>query len=71
MSLSMPVMMRKLQKNITSFKDISVGWDEFIPVIMKNIRHCIAKPVTHICNLPFKTGVFPQQLKIANVVHIY
>ena len=37
---------------------------------MKNVQHCIAKPLTHICNLSFKTGVFPQQMKIANVVPI-
>ena len=38
---------------------------------MKNVKHCIAKPLTHICNLSFKTGVFPQQMKTANVVPIY
>ena len=35
------------------------------------VAHCIAKPLTHICNLYFKTGVFPQQMKTANVVPIY
>ena len=32
-----PLLMRKLQKIIDSFKDSSVGWDELKPVIMKNI----------------------------------
>ena len=27
--------------------------------------------LTHICNLSFKRGIFPAQLKIANVVPIY
>ena len=28
-------------------------------------------PLKHICNLSFTTGVFPSELKIANVVPIY
>ena len=28
-------------------------------------------PLTHMCNLSFKRGIFPVQLKIANVVPIY
>ena len=67
----MPVTDEETAKIIASFKDSSAGWDELKPVIMKNIKHCIAKPLTHICNLSFKTGVFTQQLKTANVVPIY
>ena len=67
----MPVTDEETAKIIASFKDSSAGWDELKPVIMKNIKHCSAKPLTHICNLSFKTGVFPQQLKTANVVPIY
>ena len=67
----MPVTEEETSKIIASFKDNSAGWDELKPVIMKNIKHCIAKPLTHMCNLSFKTGVFPQQMKIANVVPIY
>ena len=67
----MPVIDEETWKIIASFKDSSAGWDELKPVIMKNVKHCIAKPLTHICNLSFKTGVFPQQMKTANVVPIY
>ena len=67
----MPVTDEETANIIASFKDSSAGLDELKPVIMKNIKHCIAKPLTHICNLSFKTGVFPQQLKTANVVPIY
>ena len=67
----MPVTDEETSKIIASFKDSSAGWDELKPVIMKNVKHCIAKPLTHICNLSFKTGVFPQQMKTANVVPIY
>ena len=67
----MPVTDEETSKNIASFKDSSAGWDELKPVIMKNVKHCKAKPLTHICNLSFKTSIFPQQMKTANVVPIY
>ena len=58
-------------KVISSFKDSSAVWDELKPGIIKNIKGCIAMPLTYICNLSFKMGIFPMQLKIANVVPIY
>ena len=58
-------------KIISSFKDSSAGWDELKLSIIKNIKGCIAMPLAHICNISFKGGVFPMQLKIANVVPIY
>ena len=67
----MPVTEEGTTKIIASFKDSSAGWDELKTVIVKNIKHCIAKPLYHLCNLSFKTGVFPQHMKIANVVLIY
>ena len=56
---------------IGNFKNSSAGWDELKPNIMKNIRFCVKMPLTHICNLSFQKGVFPTELKIANVVPIY
>ena len=56
---------------IGNFKNSSAEWDELKPNIMKNIRFCVKMPLTHICNLSFQKGVFPTELKIANVVPIY
>ena len=67
----MPVNDEEVVKIISSFKDSSAGWDELKPGIIKNIKVCIVMPLAHICNLSFKRGVFPMQLKIANVVPIY
>ena len=67
----MPVNNEEVVKIISSFKDSSAGWDELKPGIIKNIKDCITMPLTHICNLSFKQGMFPTQLKIANVVPIY
>ena len=38
--------------------------------IVKNIIADIAKPLKHICNVSFNTGIFPNQMKIAKVIPI-
>ena len=38
---------------------------------MKNIKESIKTPLTHICNKSFSSGLFPSELKIANVVPIF
>ena len=39
--------------------------------MIKHGKEHIKLPLTHICNLSFSTGVFPCELKIANVVPIF
>ena len=58
-------------KIISNFKDSAAGWDELKPSIVKHVKHYIKYPLAHISNLSFKTGIFPDQLKLANVVPIY
>ena len=38
--------------------------------MMKNIKESIKTPLTHICNKSFISGLFPFEMKIANVVPI-
>ena len=38
---------------------------------MKNIKESIKTPLIHICNKSFSSGLFPPELKIANVVTIF
>ena len=56
---------------IKIFKDNSAGWDDLRPGIIKVVKEYITNPLTHICNLSLSTGVFPHELKIANIVPIY
>ena len=49
----------------------SSGVDGISPVLLKYIKHEIGKPVTLILNQCLTTGIFPDKLKIANVVPIY
>ena len=58
-------------KIICNFKDSAAGWDDLRPHIMKLIQNCIKSPLAHICNRSFMTGIFPSELKIANVVPIF
>ena len=39
--------------------------------IVANVIPVISKPLTHICNNSFKTGVFPSRMKIANIKPIF
>ena len=58
-------------KITSNFKDSSAGWDELEPLMMKNIKESIKTPLTHICNKSFSSGIFPFEMKIANVVPIF
>ena len=39
--------------------------------VIKYIAHVIVKPLTYICNLSLKTGVFPNDLKTAKVLPMF
>ena len=66
-----PVTENEIDKIILNFLDSSAGWDELKPTVIKSIRYCIKSPLRHICNLSFRTGIFPDELKIAIVVPIF
>ena len=36
-----------------------------------NVVSVICKPLAHICNISFRTGVFPSKMKIAKVIPMY
>ena len=38
---------------------------------LKLVNQFITQPLTHLCNLSLTQGVFPWQLKIANVIPLY
>ena len=61
----------EIYKIICNCKDSAAGWDDLRPRIMKLIQNCIKSPLAHICNRSFVTGIFPSELKIANVVPIF
>ena len=66
-----PISQIEIGNILSNLKDSSSGWDELRPTIMKSIKANVAIPLQHICNLSFQTGVFPTELKVANVVPIF
>ena len=66
-----PVTEIEIVNIISDFKDSAAGCDELKPSVMRGIKEFIKMPLRHICNLPFNTGVFALELKIANVVPIF
>ena len=66
-----PVTEDEIVKIMGQFKDNAAGWDSLKPSIMKNIKEYVKLPLACICNLSFSTGVFPTELKLANVAPVF
>ena len=66
-----PVTENEICKIIGSLIDSAAGWDGLKSSMIKHIKESITVPLVHICNRSFVTGIFPSELKIANVVSIY
>ena len=66
-----PVTEDEIVKIMGQFKDSAAGWDSLKPSIIKNIKEYVKLPLACICNLSFSTGVFPTELKLANVAPVF
>ena len=66
-----PVTENEKCKIIGSFKDSAAGSDGIESSIVKHIKEIICIPLKHICNMSFASGIFPFELKIANVFLIF
>ena len=49
----------------------SAGYDEISSTIAKSTMQCIISPLTDIINCSFKTGIIPNDIKIAKVIPVY
>ena len=65
------VTFEEISNIISSLKNGAAGWDEFTPQMIKEIRSSINSPSVHICNLSLQQGLFPDELKIANVLLLF
>ena len=65
------VTIEEINNIISSLKNGAAGWDEFTPQMIKKIRSSINSPLVHICNLSLQQGLFPDELKIANVLPLF
>lgn len=49
----------------------AAGYDDFKPSTIKQVLPYISKPLTHIFNLSFKTGLFPKKLKTEKALPVF
>jgi hypothetical protein len=58
-------------KKSRGLKDCACGWDSIPAVILKDNKTSLKTILAHIINNSISTGIFPRELKIANVIPIF
>ena len=66
-----PVTEKEINTLISALKDTATGFDDMNSMSLKISSEILVKPLTNICNLSLTHGIFPSQLKIANVIPLY
>ena len=66
-----PVDEQEIQNCINNLKPASPGPDHIMPIVIKSCASAISKPLVHLVNLSFLSGVVPDSLKLANVIPIF
>ena len=56
---------------IVNLKNGAPGYDKISASILKFISEDIVHPLVYLCNLSLEQGVFPKELKLANVLPLY
>ena len=56
---------------IKNLKNGAPGWDEISAQIIKSNEDFFLDPLVHLINLSLKCGVFPDILKLANVIQLF
>ena len=66
-----PVDGTEITKITMSLQNSAAGYDTINATLLKFVVSCIAEPLCYVCNISLCEGIFPKQLKIANVVPLY
>ena len=66
-----PIIEMEVLSIIKRLKNGAAGWDGIHARVLRTIKSIIVKPLTHVLNLSFISGIFPSELKVANVVPIF
>ena len=61
----------EIKQILLSLKNSATGWDDIGASILKLSSESMVQPLSVICNLYLSEGIFPHQLKIANVIPLY
>ena len=66
-----PVDASEVKQIILSLKNSASGYDDISPMLLKTSINHISVPLSHICNLSLTEGVFPDDLKLTNVIPLF
>ena len=66
-----PVTCEEISKILLDLKNTACGWDEMSASFLRLSSQFITQPLAFICNQSLTEGVFPEQLKLANVIPLY
>ena len=62
---------KEISNILKSLKDGAAGYDELNACLLKHISPFITEPLKYLSNLSLSEGVFPTELKLANVIPLY
>jgi hypothetical protein len=66
-----PVVEQEVLNVIKNLKSSSAGYDNICGKIIKLTYDCFLTPLTHVLNVSFSHGFFPNELKIAKVLPLF
>ena len=66
-----PVDESEIQNIFKTLKNAAPGYDEIKMEPLKLVLEYIIVPLCHVCNLSLSQGIFPDELKIANVIPLH
>lgn len=69
--ICIPLMLRKCQNSLQNLKDSVTGHIGISAKELKAVHSIICLPISHIINLSFKAGIFPQVLKDTIVTPVH
>ena len=66
-----PTTVEEIQSLISKLPNKNSGFDNIDNIILKEIKDCISPKLAEIFNLSMLEGVFPEKMKLAEVVPLY
>ena len=66
-----PVSETEIKKLISSLKSNTPEYDMIGSAVLKWCEDSISEPLSYVCNMSLQEGLYPDELKIANVIPLY
>ena len=66
-----PVTIEEVRNSVMSLKNGAVGYDDISANILKSCSQFVSEPLEYLWNRSLIEGIFPRELKLANVVPLF